>query len=74
TPFEVLYGHKPDLSHLRIFGSQCFAWIPPEQQIKNGPHSREAIFMGYPDGVKGWRLRDAQLGSFFNSQDVIFDK
>lgn len=27
--------------------------------------------MGYPDGVKGWRLRDCATGGFFNSRDVI---
>lgn len=27
--------------------------------------------MGYPDGIKGWRLRDCATGAFFNSRDVI---
>jgi hypothetical protein len=74
TPFEMLHGKKLDLSHLRVFGARCFAQIPPELRPKNGPHSREAIFVGYPDGVKGWRLRDVRSGFFFNSWDVIFDE
>jgi len=28
TPFEVIEGVKPDLSHLQIWGCQCFAIIP----------------------------------------------
>lgn len=64
TPFEMLYGYKPDMSHLRVFGSRCFSRIPPERRTKNGPHSLQALFMGYPDGIKGWRLRDCVTGAF----------
>lgn len=74
TPFEMLHGYKPDLSHLRVFGCRCFSRIPPERRAKNGPHSSLALFMGYPDGIKGWRLRDCATGTFFNSRDVVFDE
>lgn len=74
TPYEMLHGTKPNLSHLRVFGARCFARIPPELQQKLGPRSREAAFMGYPPGVKVWRCRDAVTGTFFNSRDVIFDE
>jgi hypothetical protein len=74
TPYEALHGLKPDLSHLRVFGARCFARIPAELQVKLGPHSREAVFMGYPPGVKAWRCRDKGTGTFFNSRDVIFDE
>ena len=30
--------------------------------------------MGYPDGVKGYRVRDRSSGSFFVSRDVLFDE
>ena len=30
--------------------------------------------MGYPPGVKGYRVRDVKTGQFFNSCDVIFDE
>jgi hypothetical protein len=74
TPYEMLHKVQPNLSHLRIFGAHCFARIPPELQEKLGPHSREAIFMGYPPGVKAWQCRDIATGAFFNSCDVIFDE
>jgi hypothetical protein len=74
TPYEVLNGRKPDLSHLRVFGARCFARIPIELQAKLGPHSRPAIFMGYPEGTKGYRLRDKETSAFFTARDVIFDE
>lgn len=74
TPFELVNGRKPDLSHIRVFGSRCFARIPAELQVKLGPHSRKAIFLGYPDGTKGYRLRDTASGAFFIARDVIFNE
>jgi hypothetical protein len=74
TPFELVNHRKPDLVHLHIFGSCCFARIPAELQTKLGPHSHQAIFLGYPEGVKGYRLHDKQTGSFFTARDVIFDE
>ncbi|KIJ11431.1 hypothetical protein PAXINDRAFT_57459, partial [Paxillus involutus ATCC 200175] len=55
TPYEMRHSMQPNLSHLRIFGARCFACIPPELQMKLGPRSREAIFVGYPLGVKAYR-------------------
>lgn len=74
TPYEVVNNQKPDLSHLHVWGARCFAHIPIEQQIKLGPHSHIAYFMGYSDGTKGYCLQDADTGVFFSARDVLFDK
>jgi hypothetical protein len=74
TPYEMDNEKKPDLAHLRIFGSRCWARIPTELQTKFGPHSRHVIFMGYPEGVKGYRVRDAANGTFFTARDVVLDE
>lgn len=74
TPYEILNGRKPDLSHLRVWGARCFARIPSELQVKLGPHSRHAFFMGYPEGTKAYRLRDRDTGTFFTARDVQFDE
>jgi len=50
TPFEGIEGFKPDLSHLRIWGCQCFPLIPQEIRVKSGPKRYEAIFVGYEEG------------------------
>ena len=33
TPYKVLYGNKPDVSHLRAFGAPC-AVIEPKEKLK----------------------------------------
>ena len=49
TPYEAMHGNKPDLSHLRVWGCQCFPSIPPELRTKGGPRRYEAIFVGYEE-------------------------
>jgi len=74
TPYEMLHGQRPNLSHLHVWGCRGFSHIPLEQQAKLGPKSREILFMGYPPGVKGYQVCDVIMGQFFNSRDVIFDE
>ena len=73
TPFEVFFGKKPDLSHLRVWGCQCFVAIPSELRTKGGPRQFEGIFVGYEEGRIGWRVRDLQGRAHF-SRDVIFNE
>jgi hypothetical protein len=38
TPFEVMTnGRKPDLSHLRVWGCECYVAVPNELRGKAGP-------------------------------------
>jgi hypothetical protein len=34
TPHEVLFGKKPSLSHLKVFGCVAFVHIPKEKRNK----------------------------------------
>ncbi len=54
TPYEVMHGKKPDLSHLRVWGCCCWVIQPPEIRSKAAPHCFEAIFIGYKDDRIGW--------------------
>ena len=73
TPFEAHHRRKPDLSHLRVWGCQCFALIPPELRMKGGARRYEAIFVGYDDNRIGWYIRDLK-GAFHFSRDVVFNE
>jgi hypothetical protein len=74
TPFEVLKATKPDVSHLRTWGVRCFAHVPVELQTKLGHKSVECLFMGYPPGGRGYRVRSLATNHFFDSGNVIFDE
>ena len=73
TPFERYHGRKPDLSHLRVWGCQCFVIIPPELRSKGGPRRFEAIFVGYDEDRVGWYVCDKKNAVHF-SRDVVFNE
>jgi hypothetical protein len=58
TPYEAWNGLKPEVTHFHIFDSHPWAWIPSEKRKALDPQSTECIFVGYHDGVKGYKLID----------------
>ena len=74
TPFESLHdGRKPDLSHLRVWGCDCYVAVPNEIRGKAGPKRFRAIFVGYEEHRVGWRVRDL-AGKYSFSNDVVFNE
>ena len=71
TPHEAMNHVKPDLSHLRVWGCQCFPIIPPELRTKGGPRRYEAIFVGYEEDRIGWRVRDLKEAIPLISNDSL---
>ena len=72
TPYECLLKKKPDVSNLRVFGCVTYVHIPENQRKKLDAKSRKSIFVGYPEGVKGFKLYDPVTHKFIRSRDVIF--
>ncbi|XP_060550403.1 uncharacterized protein LOC132712559 [Pantherophis guttatus] len=60
TPFFMLYGYKPDLKHLRIFGSYAMVNIPLAQRRKGGPAAKRLRFMGIDDNSKWSKFIDSK--------------
>ncbi|KAL0858839.1 hypothetical protein ABMA27_011295 [Loxostege sticticalis] len=72
TPFEKWSGKKPNISHLKIFGSKVMVHIPKQNRLKWDRKSRELIFVGYCETTKGYRLHDPKTRKTVISRDVIF--
>ncbi|CAB4038208.1 Retrovirus-related Pol poly from transposon TNT 1-94 [Paramuricea clavata] len=72
TPYECLFKQKPDVSNLRVFGCEAFAHIPQKQRKKFDEKSRKAVFIGYPEGTKGYKLYDPSTRKFIRSRDIVF--
>jgi hypothetical protein len=47
TPFEIIHGYKPNVSHLRVFGSTTFAHSPKDERRKLDAKSIKCVFIGY---------------------------
>ena len=58
TPFEIINGRKPDLSHLCVWGCDCYVAVPDELRAKSGFKRFKAIFVGYEEHRIGWHVRD----------------
>jgi len=58
TPHEAFTGRKPDVSHLREFGSDIWILDQRPSRQKLDPKARKFIFVGYDEGSKGVRYFD----------------
>ena len=56
NPQDVWTGKKPSLSHLRVFGCDAYVHVPKEKRAKLDSKSEKFIFIGYKDGLKGYKL------------------
>ncbi|GKB95669.1 retrovirus-related pol polyprotein from transposon TNT 1-94 [Tanacetum coccineum] len=73
TPMDLWSGHPTNYDMLRIFGCVAYSHV---NQGKLKPTSIKCIFLGYPDGVKGyrlWRLDDVKP-KIIISRDVVFNE
>ncbi|KAK3023537.1 hypothetical protein RJ639_044891 [Escallonia herrerae] len=74
SPFELLYNVKPDVSHLRVFGSICFVHVSKSDRTKLDPKSKKCLFIGYDLNRKGWRCMDPVTKRCITSRNVVFDE
>ena len=47
SPFQLVLGQIPNLSHLRVFGCTIQVPIAPPQRTKMGPQHRLGIYIGF---------------------------
>lgn len=72
APYDVLHTHKIDYSVMRVVGCLAYATTIAVQRGKFDPRATPCVFMGYPVGIKGYRLYDIVNNRFFISRDVLF--
>nr|GEU99660.1 retrovirus-related Pol polyprotein from transposon TNT 1-94 [Tanacetum cinerariifolium] len=56
TPQEAWNGMKPTVSHLRIFGSIAYVYVPSQRRSKLDDRSKKHVFVGYDKQSKGYKL------------------
>jgi hypothetical protein len=72
SPEEIWTGKKPDVSHLRVFGTKVMVHIPKEMHKKWDKKSEEGIFVGYSDVTKGYRVYSSKKDDVIVRRDIIF--
>lgn len=71
SPYELLHKKSVVLDHLKVFGCLCFAIMLPRGD-KFALRARKAVFLGYMDTQKGYKMFDTDSGTFLVSRDVVF--
>ena len=56
TPHEAWYGSKPNVHHLRIFGSLAYAHSPDALRNKLDDKAEKFVFVGYSERSKAYKL------------------
>ena len=74
TPFQMWHHEKPDVSHLRIFGTISYIHIPKAERRKLESKSLKCYFVGYSPTQKAYRFWDPVSRRIKISRDVIFDE
>jgi hypothetical protein len=73
TPYKTWHGHKPAVSHLRVFG--CLAFGKELDHIgKLNDRSTLGVFIGYAEGSKAYRILDPGTQRVCTMCDVVFDE
>ncbi|KAJ0951185.1 putative RNA-directed DNA polymerase [Helianthus annuus] len=72
TPYEILYNQKPEYDHMRVFGCLTYFWSIETKGDKFEVRGRPGIFLGYPQGTKGYKIFDIQDKKMIVSRDVKF--
>ena len=73
TPEELWFGKPSNYDHLRIFG--CITYVH-QSEGKLKPRSIKCIFLGYIEGIKGYRLWNKESSGIkiIISRDVVFNE
>lgn len=56
TPEEAYSSKRPDISHLRIFGSNVYMHVMKDARKKLEPTTDVGIFVGYTDTPHNYRV------------------
>ncbi|KAF7822713.1 uncharacterized protein G2W53_020857 [Senna tora] len=74
SSYEKLWQVKPTVSHFRVFGCVCYAFVPDHLRSKFDKKAVRCIFVGYDNERKGWRCCDPTTGRCYVSKNVVFDE
>jgi hypothetical protein len=73
SPFELRFGRKPSVSHLRPFGCMCFV-LKCGNLDKFESRSFDGIFLGYTHHGRSYRVYNLETNTVVESCNVIFDE
>ena len=74
TPYEMWWGQKPSIAHVRIFGCLSYAFIPSKFRRKLDPKAEKCLLLGYSTKSKRYRLLSFKRKNLIIRRHVTFNK
>jgi hypothetical protein len=74
TPEETFSGTRPDVSHIRIWGSVCYCHVPSEKRTKLDPTAVKGLLVGYSEASKAYRIYVPARRKVIVCRDVQFEE
>ena len=74
SSFKYWSGHKPNVSHFRIFGSRAWARIPLDKRKYLEPKIQEFLFFGFSEYSKGYNMINMSTQNSFIERSVQFEE
>lgn len=74
TPADIWFNGKQDISHLRVFGSACYNFIPENKRKKLEARSSKCIMLGYASSIGSYRLWDMERNELVIGRHVKFNE
>ena len=72
TPESVFTGSKPEVSHIRIFGSIAYCHVLEEKRKKLDQTAEKGFLMGYSENAKVYHIYIPESIKFMLRRDVKF--
>jgi hypothetical protein len=76
TPYELFFGHIPTVSHIKIFGCRCYAYVEKQKRKKLDSRAERGILLGYSSDSKTYlvgKVKDNKL-TLIQSRNVEFNE
>ncbi|KAI3511071.1 hypothetical protein L1887_18215 [Cichorium endivia] len=72
TPYELVWNTKPQYDHMKVFGCLTYFKNTNTKGDKFEPKGKPGVFLGYPQGTKGYKVYDIKERKIVVSRDVVF--
>nr|GEY06187.1 integrase, catalytic region, zinc finger, CCHC-type, peptidase aspartic, catalytic [Tanacetum cinerariifolium] len=74
TPYELIQGKKPNISHLRVFWALCYPKNNREDISKLGAKGDIGFFIGYSANLVAYRVYNWRTKKIMEMMNVTFDE
>jgi hypothetical protein len=75
TPYTLLNGEVPDVSHLKVFGCGAYVHISKEMHTNGlAPKSELMAYLGHTEGIKAFKFMHLSNNTLYHSTTVLFDE